>query len=106
MTAAREIPGRVVVTARAQERVLAALAADELGIPLRSAKARVSDDAGRLAAEIAAPARVTPEGVPLLSLIEEARSRVTTDGADLTGAEISRVTVRITGVDNDSRRVS
>lgn len=105
MSAEAPVPGRVVITARAQERVFRALAADELGVPVKSAKVRVADDAGRIAADITSPAMTGPRTAPLLSLIESTRRRLLDDGARITGAEISKVAVRITNVTNIPGRV-
>jgi hypothetical protein len=101
------IPGRVVVTARAFERVFAALAADELGGGTRGTRVRVSDANGLLAADIEGPVDASGAGSSVLGRVESARGRIASDGAALTGATLSRVSVRVTDiVDVPQRRTS
>jgi len=98
------IPGRVVVTSRAYERITAAVSADALGIPRREAKARVRDDHGRLAAEVTAGA---PQGGgPIVDRAARARDEVAGRIADLTGATVSTVRIRISHLIDHDRRTS
>ncbi|MBN9154818.1 MAG: hypothetical protein J0J05_12625 [Microbacterium sp.] len=103
------LPGRVVVTTRAQQRVFAALAAEELGATARATRVALSDDLGRVRARITAPASMRPEDGALLTRVAAARRRVAEDGARLTGAAIGSVLVHVTaarGAAAKPRRVS
>jgi sugar (pentulose or hexulose) kinase len=106
MMAAPSVPGRVVVTARAHERVMTALAADALGIPVSRARVRVHDDAGALGARVTAAASVGPGTPPLITRIDATRRRLAEEGSRLTGATVSHVSVRITDTITESRRVT
>ena len=99
------IPGRIVVTAKAQKRVLQALAASELGVAARVPRVDVRDDAGRLAADVTSTAALSEERGPLLAVIESTRRRLAADGERLLGADISHIAVHITDVTSPSGRV-
>lgn len=104
---AERVAGRVVITARAMETVFSALAAGELGSAPRSIRVRVRDDGGLLSAAVRAPVDVTDGGPSVLERIESTRARIRTTGADLTGAALSDVTVRVTDITSENeRRVS
>lgn len=99
-----QIPGRVVVTSRAYERITAAVSSEALGIPRRAATARVRDDAGRISAEVSAGARVGEETI--LARAARTRDLVSTRLADLTGATVSDVRIHLTHLIHDDRRTS
>jgi hypothetical protein len=99
---AAAIPGRVVVTRRALSRVLAAVAAEPLGVAPSRVRVDLADESARLAVRVAAPA-ATPDG-SLRDVGAAVRTAVLADGARITGAEIGSVRVRITGHDDDGRR--
>lgn len=104
---AGRVAGRVVITARALETVFSALAADELGSTPRSIRVRVRDDGGLLSAAVRAPVDVTAVGASVLERVESARQRIRTTGAEITGATLSEVTVRVTDITSENeRRVS
>lgn len=90
--------GRVLIATRAQRRVFAALTAEELEIPAPAARVSIADDTGRVAARVDAPAGLSSAGRSIADRVAATRRRIAEDGARLTGAEIARVTVRITDV--------
>lgn len=94
---ATRVPGRVTVTARALERVFAAVAAETLGSPARRVSTRLSDDAGRLRVEVSGPASRPADGESLLDVGARARQRIRDDGGRIAGSTIGDVGVRITG---------
>jgi hypothetical protein len=99
MTEPAIIRGRTVITTRALESVLAAVAARELGTAARTATARVRDSGGSLAVSVTGPTRMPDPGDSVLAIAERTRLVVSRDGAVLTGATIGAVRVRIDGVD-------
>lgn len=99
-----QIPGRVIVTSRAYERIAAAVSAEALGVPRRAASARVRDDAGRIAAEVSAGARVGGESI--LARAARTREVVAARLTDLTGASVSDVRIHLTHHIDDDRRTS
>lgn len=103
---AASIPGRVVISSTAFERVFAAVAADALGVAASSASARVRDDRGSLHAEITSPVNVSPGGADVLSLADRARAEIARTGSRLTGANVSGSRIRITRITTSSRRIS
>ncbi|MDQ1131201.1 hypothetical protein [Microbacterium sp. SORGH_AS_0888] len=98
------VPGRVVVTAAAYQRVLGAVAADALGVPRRVPRVRVSDEAGSLRAEVRSPVRVRA-GETVLALARDASARVQEEGSRLTGAAVATGHIHITAVENRKERV-
>jgi hypothetical protein len=99
------VPGRVTVTRRALTSVLAAVAAERLGVRAGAVRVELSDDATRLGVRIDAPASTPAGGPSLRELGETVRAAVSGDGARITGAEIGRVRVRITGHRTSGGRV-
>lgn len=104
MTAAAPA-GRVVIRARAYEKVFGALLGDELGVPATTPSVRVADDDGRLSASVATVVRLGDAAGGVMAAVERGRARVLADGARLTGAEIGTVRIRVTDVVPDERRV-
>jgi uncharacterized alkaline shock family protein YloU len=98
------IPGRVTIASRAYERIAAASAAEALGIPRRSARARVRDERGRMVAEVTAG--VASGGEPIVDRARTAQSTSADRLTELTGATVDRVRVHITHVIDSERRVS
>jgi len=93
MDAAR-IPGRVAISARAYERVAAAVLADELDVAARVAHASVRDAGGALALDLASGIRA--DGAPVATRAADARTRTAERVAYLTGARVGDVRLRIT----------
>jgi hypothetical protein len=107
MTAPVPIAGRVTITRRALSAVLAAVAAERLGVRSTRVRVDLADDRTRLGVAITSTARVDAAGgaVPSLRDLGAAvRNAVQADGARITGSEIGRVTVRITGHELVERR--
>lgn len=116
---AAEIAGRVTITARAYERIAAAVAADALGVPSRDPKATVRDEQGRLRADISSgidPSGMDssgtdsrgsdPAGRSVVATAARARSLVTERLTALTGADVVRVRIHLTHVVRNERRAS
>jgi uncharacterized alkaline shock family protein YloU len=97
------IPGRVTIASRAFERIAAASAAEALGVPRRSARARVRDDRGRLVAEVTAA--VATGGAPVVERARAAQSASAERLTHLTGATVDRVRVHLTHVIDPERRL-
>ncbi len=87
------IGGRVVIAARAYERIAAAAAADALGVDRGDASAKVRDDRGRLHAEISSA--ISRGDEPILARAERARRETSQRLHDLTGATVADVTLGI-----------
>lgn len=98
------IAGRVVITARAIETVFSALAAEELGGTARGTRVRVRDDSGLLSVAVRAPVHATSPGSTVLERVESARQRILTTGAELTGATLTDVTIRVTDITSESEK--
>lgn len=98
------VAGRVVITARAIETVLSALAAEELGGTAGGTRVRVRDEGGLLSVAVRAPVHVTKPGSTVLERVESARRRILTTGAELTGASLADVTIRVTDTTSDNEK--
>ncbi|RFA10911.1 hypothetical protein B7R54_18130 [Subtercola boreus] len=104
--------GHTRVTARALDRLIAAVAADALGVDARTVSIDLADSSGRLAVTVRSPlgvvplTRVTAEpgivartGGSLLERAASAQKQIRIRGTELSGSDISTVTVRLTGID-------
>ena len=104
--------GRTMVSNRALNRLVCAVAADALGVNPSTVGAEITDDLGKLALTVSAPIRivsltrvhqdpslVTRTGGTILDRAEQARLQIHRRVGELTGAALSRVTVRLTGAD-------
>lgn len=113
---ARVTGGHVIVRTRALERVFTALAADALGVAVKTVTVKVTDERGSLGVEVRSPFAVgraatvgaagSDGAATVIDVAERVRDRVQTDGAHLTGARIAQVRVRITDTTTTTRRVS
>lgn len=101
---APQLPGRIAISARAYERVAAAVAADELGVAVGEARATVRDSGGAISAQLTSP--VALADAPIADHAARARTRTAERLASLTGARVADVRLRITGVVDSRRRVS
>jgi CO/xanthine dehydrogenase Mo-binding subunit len=114
--------GRTRVTSKAITRVATALGAEALGVSTRSVSVRLSDDNGMLAVTLSGPIRVPAlndllgvgsastgsagavvTGETILERCERAQQHIREVTASLTGAEISRVTVHLTGIETTQK---
>ncbi|KIC58474.1 hypothetical protein [Microbacterium hominis] len=103
MDAAR-IPGRVTISARAYERVAAAVLADELGVPARASRAHVRDAGGALALDLTSGIRA--DGDPIAASAAAARARTGERVSALTGAVVGDIRLRITHLVTQNRSSS
>ncbi|ANP74683.1 hypothetical protein [Cryobacterium arcticum] len=113
MTAATVIQhrrGSTRITTRAMTRVVSAVAADALGVRPSQVSVRLADADGGLDLTVRAPIRVvplhdspldtaaeTPADGTILDRTDRAQRRIRGTVADLTGAQIAGVVVRLTG---------
>lgn len=108
--------GHTQITPRAMGRVTSAITADALGIAAATPKVDLVDSNGDLALVVSAPIRVdglsTSEGGTtsrqrtVLELAEQAQSDIKRRVNEITGSNVARVVIRITGADiKEERRV-
>lgn len=102
--------GSTRITTRAMTRVVSAVAADALGVRPSQVSVRLADSDGGLDLTVRAPIRVVPlddstldaaadspaDGT-ILDRTDRAQHQIRGTVADLTGAEIAGVVVRLTG---------
>lgn len=97
--------GRTRVTAKALTSLAAAVAATALDVPTKGVRATVTDVVGRLGVHVYAPITIPPLLSPrsvdrhgtVVERVERARSRIAVDFSALSGREVGRVLVEITG---------
>lgn len=111
--------GRTRIVPRALRQVVSAVTAESLGISPHQVGVELGDDHGMLAITISTPIRVaalqrvtrepaviTRTGGTILARSARAQTEIRSRVGELTGADIGRVTVRLTGVDiTPERRV-
>lgn len=101
--------GRTTVSAKAFTRIIAVVAGNALGVRARQIRSDIADDAGRLSLVVRSPIRVAPLRIrtgeirppapSLLDRVSEAQRIIRSEVESLTGSTISRVEVRLTGVE-------
>lgn len=109
--------GRTRITAKALNRLVAAVAADALGVAAGAVSVDLADTAGQLAVTVRSPLRVVAlsrvqddrgivarTGGTLLERAAAAQQQIRSRAATLSGSKISTVTVRLTGVDVQPER--
>lgn len=96
------VRGRTAIASRAYEQLITALAADALSVGARSLSVRVSDERGGLHITVTGPVRAS--GTPVLTRVGNARSSLATRTTELTGAQVQRVTVHVTNVQEEEGR--
>lgn len=102
--------GRTRITPRALSRVVSAVAAEGLGVPVESVRVQLQDERGALAVNISTGAPVTQWRIPgahrpafqgpgasLLNRSEHARQLPRDRVAALTGSTVGSITIRFTG---------
>jgi hypothetical protein len=99
---AASVPGRAVITSRAYENLVRAVASSALGVPPRRSTVRVADGGGRLDIQISGS--ISGEGMPVLERIDRTRTTVAEQTTALTGATVGTVAVHITDIRFDERR--
>lgn len=95
-------PGRTRIERRAIERVITAVAADALGASAARIRVDTFDDAGRIGVTVVGPARLGAGPEARMTLLEracDARGVIAQRTAELTGLEIGRVNVRLSGIE-------
>jgi len=102
----RVLPGRTRVTTRALTRVISAVTADILGVPVHRVGVELSDRNGRLGVSVVSPIRLPALGsarghVPagaagtVLARARAAIGAITASAGELTGAVIGHVDLRL-----------
>lgn len=97
-------PGRTTISARALQRLSAAVAMDAAEAGPRDVTVTLSDDAGSLRVGVVVPARL---GVPVIPIPEQSarvREGVIAGMRDLGGRSVSSVDVRFVGVHRMAER--
>lgn len=110
-TGAAPLAGRTTIGAKALDRVVAGVASQALGVSVKQVSAKLTDEAGLLGLSISAPIRLDPlerlaqnpgsitrAGGTVLERAERARRRIHAEVESITGSTVSRVEVRLTGV--------
>ncbi len=109
-TADEAVPGRLSIRPQALQAVVAAIAADSTGVPVRWVTARLADRGGALQATVTLPANIGTDGGPgptLLSQAETLQREVIEQTARLTARTVRGVDVRLAGVFRpESRRIA
>jgi uncharacterized alkaline shock family protein YloU len=114
-----KLPGRTKIAPRALDRVVSAVTADALGVNSKKVSVDLNDDGGHLSLTVSAPIRVPSllrienepgivarQGGPLLERAKTAQEQIRTRVQQLTGNQVARVIVKVTGVDiQEERRV-
>jgi hypothetical protein len=112
-------PGRTRIAGRALHRVVSAVTADALSVSAHDVDADLDDDAGRLSVSVRAPmsvpsltrilddpAALDRSGGSVVDRARRAQERIRTRVQQLTGSDIARVVVTVTGVRiREDRRV-
>ncbi|WP_292831257.1 hypothetical protein [Microbacterium sp.] len=91
-----QLPGRVMIAARAYERVAATVIADELGVAARGARAVVRDADGAIAADLTCGIGLGE--APIAQRAARARTRTAERLAEITGARVADVRLRVSHV--------
>lgn len=97
------LPGRVTITARAYERVAVAVIAEELGVGPRHSRATVRDAKGAISVEITSAVALGEAALAPRALA--ARTRTTERLAEMTGARVADVHLRVNQTIDHERRV-
>lgn len=119
LTADAAGPGRTRITSRALNRVVSAVTSEELGVASRSVGVDLDDDGGSLTLTVRAPIHVMSitkamddptavdrAGGSVMDRAAKAQENIRTRVRSLTGSDISRIVLRLTGADiTQERRV-
>ncbi|TDT64248.1 MULTISPECIES: hypothetical protein [unclassified Frigoribacterium] len=110
VTADQASHGRTVITSRAVRRVVSAVTAEALDAKASDVSVELTDRDGGLTLVAKAPVRITPLGLPnrasgtLLDRLTSAQSTIRERVLKLTGTEVERVDLQITGAELSQRR--
>lgn len=110
--------GHTRITANAMSKAVTAVAAQALAVPVAAIKVSLDDDNGKLAASLTAPLAVPtleelvsdPEvlassGGSIFDRASEARRRISAGITAITGSDVGRVDIRISGVHHARKQV-
>lgn len=115
----RPTPGRTVISARAIERVVRAVTADQFGVAAKSVSADLTDEGGRLELAVSTPIRVVSigraqddanaidrSGGSIVERADRSEQRIVEQVGAITGSAVSRLALRFTAADiKQERRV-
>jgi hypothetical protein len=110
VTADQAAHGRTVITSRAVRRVVSAVTAEALDATVSDVSVELTDRDGGLTLVASAPVRLAPLGLPdrasgsLLDRLTSAQSTIRQRVLQLTGTDVERVDLRITGAELSRRR--
>jgi uncharacterized alkaline shock family protein YloU len=109
--------GRTRIVPRALRQIVSMVTAESLGVPSGQVGVELGDDHGMLALTISTAVRVVPlsritrepaviarTGGTILARSAQSQTEIRRRVAELTGADVGRVTVRLTGVDVQQER--
>jgi hypothetical protein len=102
--------GRNTVLPRAVRRVVSAVTAEQLGVDASDVSVDLSDNGGALTVTANTPIHVAPLGsgavrpAPIVQRLGEAQATIRSRCLALTGSSITRVDLRVTGVELNQRR--
>lgn len=119
MSGDRPARGRTVVTARAIERVVRAVTAEQFGVAARSVSADLTDEGGRLDLAVRTPIRVVSigrlqedpssiarSGGTIVDRARRSEAEIIEQVGTITGSAVSRLALRFTGAEiKQERRV-
>ena len=109
--------GRTRIAPRALRQVASMVTAESFGVPSGQVRVELSDDHGQLALTISTTIRVVPlsriirepaivahTGGTILARSAQSQVEIRRRVGELTGADVGRVTVRLTGIDVQQER--
>ena len=109
--------GRTRIVPRALRQIVSMVTAESLGVPSGQVGVELGDDHGMLALTISTAVRVVPlsritrepaviarTGGTILARSAQSQTEIRRRVAELTGTDVGRVTVRLTGVDVQQER--
>ncbi|WP_375386844.1 hypothetical protein [uncultured Amnibacterium sp.] len=119
MSGARPAGGRTVVTARAIERVVRAVTADQFGVAAKAVSAELTDQGGDLELAVRTPIRVVPigrvqdderaldrAGGSVLDRAARGEAAIVEQVGTITGSRVARLALRFTAAEiKQERRV-
>jgi hypothetical protein len=119
VSADRPTAGRTVITARAMERVVRAVTADQFGVAARSVSADMTDEGGRLDLAVRTPIRVVSigrvqddggaverSGGSIVERAARSEAAIIEQVGTITGSTVSKLALRFTAAEiKQERRV-
>jgi hypothetical protein len=106
------IPGQNSISSRALQKVVTAIAADELRVAPKDVAVKLTDDRGLLAVAVASPLRLAglgkhPDQPGILARCQAARVGIQSRTGEITGSRVRTVAIRVTKANIlEERRVS